>query len=110
MGTEGYGIMRWRSPMVLAGVLATCIGPAHLSCWADEAPADSNTARLTVPAGESVRPSVEAARQGRLLVLTYKPIRADGVRFPNAVARTQSPAFTVHQGKRKVVSGQFEFG
>jgi len=57
----------------------------------------------------SLEPVVTANRRGRLLVLTYAP-RATGGSTANRSSRGDRPAFAIHQGRRQVASGQFEYG
>jgi hypothetical protein len=61
----------------------------------------------TVSSGETpaAQPAVTVKRQGRLLVLNYEVPRQDAQSEPNS-----PPEFAVYQGKRKIASGQFEYG
>lgn len=54
------------------------------------------------------KPSVGVARQGRLLILTYKPPEPN--EGQSADPRGQSPAFTIYAGQEKIASGRFEYG
>jgi len=70
------------------------------SAWGQTAPAGATPA---------AKPAVTAQRQGRLLVLSYKLVSADGRPAMPSVPSSR-PEFTVHKGKRKIASGKFEYG
>lgn len=70
------------------------------AAWGQTTPSDQPPA---------VKPIVTVARQGRELVLNYKLLGPDG-QPSTQNASNGRPEFTVHQGKRKVASGQFEYG
>ena len=57
-----------------------------------------------------LKPSVKIERQGRLLVLTYHAVDAQGAPYSTAEQRSLSPRFTIYKGQREIASGQFEYG
>ena len=58
-----------------------------------------------------VQPSaVTVTRQGRLLVLTYRPKPAGSVRSASAGPRGAAPQFAVYKGQRQIASGRFAYG
>jgi hypothetical protein len=57
----------------------------------------------------AAKPGVTVERQGRLLVLNYGAAGAD-YRADTRSASTSPPEFTVYKGKKKIASGQFEYG
>ncbi len=65
----------------------------------------------TAPLGgmPAMKPAVTAERQGRLLVLSYKLVGADGQPVTQNVPGGP-PEFTIYQGNRRIASGQFEYG
>lgn len=100
-----------RLGIVWIGVFAVCIGLERPCCSAAEFEfaLDPNAA-LAAPAQDQAKPSVAIDRDGRLLVLTYRPLGSGGGRISNAAAQGRSPAFTVYRGQKKIVSGQFRYG
>ena len=71
-----------------------------VSAWGQTTPSDNPPA---------LKPTVTVERQGRWLVLNYKLLGPDGQPSPQNASNSR-PEFTVHQGTRKVASGQFEYG
>jgi hypothetical protein len=65
----------------------------------------------TAPSGETPagKPAVTVERRGRLLVLNYKLVGTDGQPLAPSGSGGR-PEFAIHQGNRKIASGQFEYG
>jgi hypothetical protein len=59
--------------------------------------------------GASLKPSVTVKREGRLLKLDYRLLKADGQPSINS-DRSHPPEFAVYQGDEKIGSGKFEYG
>ncbi len=70
------------------------------SAWGQTPPPDE---------GPVVKPTVAVERQGPMLVLTYRLLRADGQPYGRSASGSR-PAFTIHRGKRQVASGLFAYG
>jgi hypothetical protein len=67
--------------------------------------------RVPVKAGGPLTNSVAVRQQGRLLVLDYSLVGADGSRYRLLRQdRTKPPRFTIYGGGKELDSGQFEFG
>ncbi len=70
------------------------------SAWGQTASSDETRA---------VKPTVTVERQGRMLVLTYRLLGADGQPYGQRAAGSR-PGFTIHQGKKQIASGPFAYG
>jgi hypothetical protein len=96
--------MRLTRIQLLSGSFVGLVGATVLglsvSMWGQAAPSDETAA---------LRPAVTVHRQGRLLVLDYQLLGADGQPHTQSVSRSR-PEFTIHQGKRQVASGRFQYG
>ena len=95
---------------LLSGSLVWLVSGAALSlstsAWGQTAPPDEAPAlKIERP----VKPAVTVQRQGRLLILSYRLVGADGEPYTQSVPSNQ-PEFTVYRGQRKIASGQFQYG
>lgn len=62
----------------------------------------------TVKAGGPLQQRVSAQRDGRVIVLSHELIGIGGERYRGDNSR--APRFAVYDGKRRIGSGQFEYG
>jgi hypothetical protein len=53
---------------------------------------------------------VEVHRQGRQLILHYELVDSEGKTQDLRKITEEAPRFAVYQGKKKLATGQFEFG
>ena len=60
--------------------------------------------------GGPLKPSVEAVRRGRVLLLNFQITGIGGESYIGPRSDDQRPAFAVYQGDRKIATGQFEYG
>lgn len=64
----------------------------------------------TLKIGGPLKPTVQAVRRGRVLVLNFQITGIGGESYQSPRSNDRKPSFAVYQGKRKIASGQFEYG
>ena len=57
-----------------------------------------------------LKPSVKVERRGRLLVLMYQAVDAQGTPSSKAQQRGVPPRCAIYKGQREIASGQFAYG
>jgi len=91
-------------------VLAILLGALAASVRAGQVASPDATDPNVLRTADSVRPSVQIAQKGRLLILTYRTVGSNGELPASTDPRPQSPMFTIYKGQRRIASGQFAYG
>ncbi len=112
-----------RCKLLLAALIGTLLMPS-MTAGADravcppsnaqdrEAPAEAKTAISAVHPAGPLTPRIQASRAGRLLILNYQLLDADGNNClrQGLDPRPAPPWFSIRQDGREIDSGNFEYG
>jgi hypothetical protein len=97
-------------PSMTAGADTAVCPPSNAQGW--KAPAEAKTAISPARPAGPLTPQLQATRAGRLLILDYQLLDADGNNClrQGLDPRPAPPRFSIRRDGREIDSGDFEYG